>query len=1436
MLPTQLMELLRGIRRRARMLSVLQGAGRVLAVAAGLLLGVVLLDYLLNLPASVRVGVMLLAGVVVGWMLGRRVVRPVVKRISLDEVAGRLELAFPQFGDRLRSTVDFLSDPKGAHAAESEAMRQRVIQETTELARKVEWRRAVVSRGAWYSLGGGMAAVGALVGLGVLAHQLRPGLLEIAVARLTTPFAGRQWPRNVEIQMVGMMPDRAPAGQRLEVKMRLARGDRAGRTAIIHYRYGDGAERQEQMIRGADGIYSASLDARNAGAAMSLWIEAGDDRTRPQSIEVVPPLSIRRVEAMVTPPKYAGGETVTTDLSAAPAVAVAGSRVELKVQFNQPLAEGGVRLEAAEGRREEGAKAQNGGKSVPNVSIQWKQMDKNSVAGVLAADQSMRFRIRGTDRYGFHNSALEEYELAVRPDGLPGIQIELPRHSEERTAHALVPLQGAADDDFGIRDVTLMVDRVGKEKYHWEVPLVRGGQAVKGVVFNPLEASPDRRRYRINQQWLLSSTGGENTLKAGDVLEYYLQVRDNFLLPGKPVTEDQVASPDQPGMVAHRAVNSGKLRLTIVSDEEMVNRVLDEFRALAEQITGVRDSQQRTQLETANLARQMADKKELSKADQAALQRLMNQQTAAASAGRQLVDRVNDINQRMRENQLGDAARELEGMAGDVSALLKQATQNSMKAAAGRLGEAAQQSDAASRQAAMKGAQGSQQAAFDQLGKALDRLKEVGSLRQSMEAVARLLEKQRELSRQMGEVGRRNLGKTLEQMSDQDRALMEKLSRDQEALAGQSDQAMKKMQKTADQLEHSDSTSAGAMRKAAQTAQQQQVVPSQRQAAKSAEENRQSEAQAAQRQAELGLQMILGDLQEAQRHKMEELARHQADLKKQVEHLVRRQAGHNLDNLQLQGEAAVKKVGDKALADLRQEAGRPGNPAPKEPVERPTLDQLKASQALTERNTRDIAQSAGGSDGVATTGLLIQAAGEMERASAALGEQKLAQAYDPEQTGALASLQDALKQIERRQEELNQQLASKKRDSIRQAYEKIRDEQKELNGQVASIAPKGDKAPELNRADILRLRQLAGTQKKLAGRVGQLDNDLTALDSIVFLWANQDIARAMDRSTADLGKPEAGRQTQLRQQRIVALLDDMIKNLAVEPRTSEFEQRQADGGGGGGGGGGSQKPQLPPETELRLLKALQQQVNGQTQSADAAGGKDDAHLAEIGQRQKALRGLLDTLLQKASGGKVALGQEPPNRNVLPEEMGDAGGLEQELLGSKPEGAKGAGEGIHRLGERMGRSHQRLALNHDPGQVTQTVQKNILKDLDQLIDQSRQQMAKNSSNSQKNNAQAQQQQKPPDQQQGQPDNQQAGGQKGQAAQGGTTAAKASTLGPGSGESGAHPNQDIRQTMREWGGISPRTRAAVIDSAGETVIQKYQKLVEDYYRSLATKEGE
>ncbi len=96
---------------------------------------------------------------------------------------------------------------------------------------------------------------------------------------------------------------------------------------------------------------------------------------------------------------------------------------------------------------------------------------------------------------------------------------------------------------------------------------------------------------------------------------------------------------------------------------------------------------------------------------------------------------------------------------------------------------------------------------------------------------------------------------------------------------------------------------------------------------------------------------------------------------------------------------------------------------------------------------------------------------------------------------------------------------------------------------------------------------------------------------------------------------------------------------------------------------------------------------------------------------------------------MKLGPEPDNRDQLPEEAKKEDIEDQELEKGLLNDTLTSDEvenSIKLAGDRMARSRQRLALNNDPGQVTQEIQKRIVTDLDKMIDLAQQQQASSQS--------------------------------------------------------------------------------------------------------------
>jgi hypothetical protein len=1383
--PTLLMDSLYGVRRRVKTLSVIFGVGIVVACAAATLLTAVFLDWCFDLPPVPRL-LFLGCGVgVIGWAAYQWIIRPALARLSLGEIAGRLEGAFPEFSDRLRSTVNFVNgDVPG-----SAAMKNRVITEATQMAQRVDLSSALVVRPVIYSAGGAIAAILVVVMLAVL---LGSEYVLPAFHRLINPFDDQPWPKRVKIDPAAI-PSRIPVGSKINLSMRLTKGDKPSAHALVSYQSDDGPVQLLNMTRQPDGSYTASLDAR--GTSLKVSMKSGDDETKPVAITVVPRLAIGSVALMVTPPKYAKMDAFKVDLSSKPAMITFGSDVALRIAFNKPLdADKPVTLESLS-------------KDEPLPKMQWNRGEAHLPIAAWNARQSVRFRIHATDVDGFENTALEEFEILVQPDQMPRVAIEKPTDRLAVSPQATVRLQIRAEDDFDIQSMKLIANRTARSDKsttqpatdHWEIPLANWQRLDRTDEFQP---------FRLNYAWELSDLK-DAKLQPGDAMEYYVQVRDNFDLDG----------------VTHPPVDSRRLELQVVSPKDIENNAINALRQIGEEVQQAQNTQRNIREATKQLQDDTKNKPAMDKADKEVAEQRIGDQSTLASQTRSIAQRVDQIHQNLEDNKTPD--QELKDLAADVKDNLQRAAEQPMQQATDKIAQASRspQQNQADRNQSLADAQANQQAASDQLQQAMERMKNIGSLSKAIESIRKLLEDQQRVSADSVKIGHDNLGKTPQEMDKESQEKLQKNSNEQTELAQRTQKAAEDLQKTADQLSHSDKDTADAMKQAAETSQSQQVPQKQQNASQQLQQNQQADAQNNQKQAELGLQMMLDTLREAERRKLETLNKQLDTVIQAVANLVRQQAGHNIDNLLVQGAAKAKLLTDALLAAA--ERVRDHLPPP------PTAPEQTGLQEQTARNTTDVLKQVSDLTGAA------EAAASLNRASVKMGyaivnlrDGKLPDAYDPHQAEALSSLQAALARLQEQKQQVQQKLDQQRKEQIREAYIKVRQEQAKINDRTTRIETARQPDGTLKHADRIDLGQLPGEQGKLAARLKELEEDLAGI-SIVYQWANKDIVSSMNEVKDDLAKPLTGIATQAEQKRVVEQLQAMIDNLAIKPpEPPKFAQKE---NGGGGGGSGQPKAKLPTEAELRLLKDLQVAINKSTRTINAAGHPKDnkEKLVALGNRQGEFRGLLDQLLKK--GGGAGLPKPPDKADMLPEEAGkeqmEDDELAKNLLEDKPAEDK-ATKDIGLVGDRMARSQQRLAEKYDPGITTQKIQERIVKNMDDLIEEARQQQQQMASGSQP----GQPKQGPPKPDQGNAQANNQGQKQGTSQLNHAQKPAANDRASAGNENGADLSKQLKETADNWGAISPRLHDAVIEGANEKVPDKYRSLVEDYYRSLATKATE
>jgi len=1375
-----------------------------------MLLGTVLIDYMLKLHVVPRFVVIAAALVGLGYVAIRWIVKPVLARLTLSDVAGHLESVFPEFDDRLRSTVDFVQN--SAAIPGSEMMKDRVVTEATTMVQKTDLSQAVITRPVWYSLSGAVGAIALLVALCLML----PKLAEIARDRLlggTTP-----WPKSVEIQAASL-PTRVPVGQRIDLNLTLKKGDNASQKAMVYYQYDNGPVQKEYMIRGNDGHYTAAIDARSGAQKLTVWMTAGDDETDRKMIEVVPRLAIQGVQAEINAPEYAKTPPTKVDLAKSPAYMVTGSKVGLRVNFNKPLD--------------------------PNKAVEFmvippsddkKGIDPGIVAdravanapvGNFTAKESFRFRIRATDLDGFDNTALEEYEVVVKPDQLPSVVIESPKKNVDRTPDGYLPLQILGEDDFGLASMRLIVDRVATAApdpnnpnaaaaatpgpKHWEIALKD---------WNRIDGNGERQRFRLNMDWELKQTLG--ALKPGDILEYFVEVRDNY--------QAQTQENGKTVIATHAPQLSSKLRVNILSEDEIGIIGTDTIRQLNAQTKSVETSQRSNQAETKTLQDETKNKPELSKGDKSALENASSRESTIVSQTTSLASKLDELQKMLAENRVKNP--ELNEIAKEAKQALEQAASKPMTEAANDLNRAGQsktnsldpqqqQKAQENRNQSLKQSQDHQEQAAQKLGDAIKAMDKVGTMADTIRKWQADFDKQKELLDELKNIGKEAIGKKKDDLTPEQKQRLDKNAEEQKKAADNVEQHTKDLEKMANQLSKSDPQAAEAMKQAADQAKSQQISQQQRQASAQAQQNQQAQAQNAQQQAQLGIEVVLNTLKDADKRKLEQLIKLLDEAKKNIEELVRRQAGHNIDNLDLQGgEAKAKAMTKEELDVLYAKAKRDQKQNAKV-----DLAAIASGQETTERNTRNVAKDI--EDQIKEGGAiiaqdLIRAAGKMGYAIIDLRDKKLATAYSPHQVEALNALDQALKKTEDALNAAQRKMDEKKAEAIKARLEKMRAEEMEKVVTPTQTIEKSRKADHsLPRENAVVLNNLPGKQGELSKGMGEIGEALRELGGIVYTEAAKDVVNDMNEVKEDLGKQKTGETTQLEEARIIEQLDAMIDSMKQEIDKSKFDQK-----GGGGKGNGNPRSKLPSEVELRLLKAIQTSINKNTTNAGnlPKEKQDKVALVNLGNRQGKLRTLLDGLIKQATGGKEGLKAEPDPKDKLPEEAGKEAienqEMDQDLLGGDPNAQKESKQ-INRVGDRMARSRQRLALDNDPGKMTQEIQKRIVVDIDDMIKQAQQQQA----NSQSKPGQGQQQQQAQGQQPGQQQGNQSQPNNAQ------NAAQQSTV-SGGGSREAQLSAKINETNKEWGNISPRLRQAVIEGSSEKVPEKYRKMVEDYYRGVST----
>src|SRR5918999_730975 len=256
---------------------------------------------------------------------------------------------------------------------------------------------------------------------------------------------------------------------------------------------GEGSPRGGEEIVSMENLGAGKFSARIARLekTLSYRAAAGDFSSPVYTAEAIDPPEIANVQLMLYPPAYTGLGSVAVPEGSIEGLK--GSTLRLDAMTTKDVAKAEIVMAD--------------GKKIP-LKIDGRKLQANFVLF-----QSQSYRIHVEDVHGFRNSPIA-YELKVKPDGFPTVDLLRPTEDLEINGDETLSLEYSAREDFGLGQVTL-VAKIGDREEK----------------INLQKDDAKRLILRDQYKWDL----GRLALRDGEEAIFFLQVFDNDTISGPKI-------------------------------------------------------------------------------------------------------------------------------------------------------------------------------------------------------------------------------------------------------------------------------------------------------------------------------------------------------------------------------------------------------------------------------------------------------------------------------------------------------------------------------------------------------------------------------------------------------------------------------------------------------------------------------------------------------------------------------------------------------------------------------------------------------------------------------------------------------------------------------------------------------------------------------------
>lgn len=511
---------------RLRNLYAINGFAQLLLRLPILIVLLFALDFSLILPATVRIVLVVLALCYFLYSAWRYLVYPLTRRISVEDMALKMENRNPDLDGRLITAIQLSALSSDQLMNRSPDLMRATLDEARRTAAAAPWDRLFNTRRTKRT-GFGAALVAAVL---LVFCIWQPGLASVGLSRMIG--GSSEWPRKTTLLVIletdaasgegafsrsagaqfMIKGERDPRGiqqvvvaeggtlpLRIEVE-----GRDPGEVEVIHDPEEGGAYTSQAVRRGKNDYRFRVRDIRGP---MTIRVRGGDDTGSGREVEVsVSPLpDVRSTRVHYRYPDYLGLEEEKRD--SAEIEAPGGTSVEIDFTLTRPAGKASIRVITGADQ---------------TVSDLAPRGDNPLVlTHAMTVSSSGKYRVELSNDEGFRTLDLPMHVIICKSDQKPRIKLFYPlRKQRDVTPEAVIPFVAVAEDDYGVA-------RMG---FHSKLA---GSKEEEAFDFDEEEADSPIGSKRLVVRHFLDLTnkdfvvaGGQRGLVARDSLIYSLFAED----------------------------------------------------------------------------------------------------------------------------------------------------------------------------------------------------------------------------------------------------------------------------------------------------------------------------------------------------------------------------------------------------------------------------------------------------------------------------------------------------------------------------------------------------------------------------------------------------------------------------------------------------------------------------------------------------------------------------------------------------------------------------------------------------------------------------------------------------------------------------------------------------------------------------------------------